>query len=210
MKKLVFIVLLMGVVFYLKPDWFQPSSKKGAYDERGNPRLLVFVYEKCGKPCDDTVKVLNSRRVNYEVYSVDESEANKELWKEYGAVNSFPNIIVGSDRVYGSHKGVLVAALAGNFGDRVLLPAEKFYIKNHFYDDGSPKLVLYGTDWCVFCKEIRQALDDKNIDYLDIDVEKSNYHKDMVDTMDINGYPLVYYGFKRLNGPEPKDILSLL
>jgi glutaredoxin len=210
MKKIIFIVMIMGIVLYLKPDWFQPGNMKGAYDEQGNPKVMIFVYDKCGQPCNDAIKVLNRHRVNFEIYSVDESEANKTLWNKYGAVNSFPNIIIGDNRVYGSHRGVLVAALAENFGDSALLPAENFYMKTHFYDNGSPRLVLYGTDWCVFCKEIRQTLDEKKIDYLDIDVEKSNYRKDLVETMDINGYPLVYYGYKRLNGPKPKDILSLL
>ena len=210
MKKLIFIVLLLGLVFYLKPDWFQFDSKRGAYDEQGDPKVIVFVHEKCGQPCDDATRQLKDHHVNYELYVLDESEAIVTLWKEYGGVNSFPNIIVGSDRVYGSYKGVLVATLAENFGDRVLTSSEKKYMKKHFYEDGSPRVVLYGATWCVFCKEMRRVLDENNVDYLNIDVDKSMYEKDMTQAMDISGFPLVYYGYKRLNGPSPKDVLSLL
>jgi len=32
----------------------------------------------------------------------------------------------------------------------------------------------------------------------------------MTTALDIGGYPLVYYGYKRLPGPSPKDVLALL
>ncbi|MDH5611860.1 MAG: thioredoxin domain-containing protein [Gammaproteobacteria bacterium] len=211
MKKLIILVLMIAAAYAYKPDLFSFSlvTGKGAFDEQGNPETLVFVHDKCGAPCADTVKFLNKRRIDYSVYPLDNNDANQALWKQYGAVNSFPNVIVGDERVYGSYKSKIVSALALNYGDKILTSSEKNYMKKHFNDDGSNRLVLYGASWCPHCKKMRAALKENNIDFLDIDVEKSATRKSMTSTLEINGYPLMYYGYKRMDGPRPKDVLAL-
>ena len=209
MKKLIIIVLIVAAVYAFKPDLFSGLNKKGAFDEQGNPVTLVFSHDKCGKPCSDAVSLLKKRRVDYSLYPLDGSDVNQSLWKEYGGVNSFPNVIVGNERVYGSYKSQIVSALALNYGDTVLTSTERYYIKKHFYDDGSPRLVMYGASWCGYCKKLREKLNDNDVDFIEIDVEKSSQRKAMTDALEISGYPLVYYGYKRMQGPRPKDVMAL-
>lgn len=209
MKKIIFILVAVFITYTLKPEMFTFLHDKGAFDEMGSPQTLVFTHNKCGKPCVDTIKLLKRRHVEYSVYPLDNNEKNKALWKEYGGINSFPNIIMGNEKEYGSYKSRIVSKLALTYGDSVLSSPEKFYMKKHFYDSGKPRLVMYGASWCQYCKKLRAELDASNIDYEDIDVEKSAKRESMIETLDISGYPLVYFGYKRMEGPQGKDVLGL-
>ena len=209
MKKFILLVGVIGAVYAFKPELFSFINNKGAFDEQGNPVTLVFTHNRCGRACEDAVSLLEERGIDYSLYPLDSNEASKSLWKEYGSVNSFPNIIVGKEKVYGSYKSRIVSVLAMNYGEDVLTSAEHSYMKNHFYDDGSDKLVMYGASWCGFCKKIRETLEDNNLDYIEIDVEKSSQRRAMTNTLEITGYPLVYYGYKRLEGPSPKEVVAL-
>ena len=209
MKKIIILIIIVGASYSLKPEWFLFLDGSGAFDDLGNPAVLVFTHKKCGKPCGEGIKVLKKRGVNYTEYKLDGNDDNQALWKKYGGVNSFPNIIIGKEKVYGSYKGKIVSALALNFGDSVLTPSEKLYINKHFYADGKPKLVMYGASWCPYCKKLRAALQKNNIEYTEIDVEKSPQRESMTKTLSISGYPLVYYGFKRMDGPKPAAVVAL-
>jgi glutaredoxin len=209
MKTIILILSIIAATYYLKPDAFAFLKGKGAFDDQGNPATLVFVHNKCGAPCDDTLKFLKKRRVNYSLYQLDDNEENTALWKTYGGVNSFPNVIVGREKVYGSYQSRIVSALAMNYGDSVLTGAERNLMRKHFYDNGESKLVVYGASWCPYCKKLRGELNANNIDYIEIDVEKSAQRKSMTKTLEISGYPLVYFGYKRMDGPQPKDVLAL-
>jgi len=211
MKKLFILLIIVGAAYTYKPGLFSFSfnTAKGAFDEQGKPLAMVFVHDKCGKACDDALKLLKKRRIKYSLYPLDNNDANMALWKEYGSVNSFPNIIVGNERVYGSYKGQIVSALAVNYGKQVLTSTEKHYMKKHFNSDGSDRLVMYSTSWCPYCKKMREALNENNRGFLEIDVEKSSSRKSMITTLNISGYPLMYYGYKRIGSPSPKEILAL-
>lgn len=209
MKKIIMIVLAVAVAYTVKPEWFPFSNSKGAFDEQGNPQTLVFTHSNCGKPCGDAKKILKSRHIDFQEYKLDNNNENTALWKTFGGVNSFPNIIMGDEKEYTSGKARIVSKLALTYGDGVLEPSERYYMKKHFYDSGEPKLVMYGASWCGYCKKMREELDDNNIDYIEIDVEKSSKRKSMTKTLDISGYPLVYYGYQRFDGPRPRDIVAL-
>jgi len=209
MKKLIMLALVVGAVYNFKPDLFSFTNNKGAFDEQGKPLTLVFTHGKCGKPCGDAVSLLKKRRVDYSLYSLDNNDVNIALWKEYGGVNSFPNIVVGNERAYGSYKSRIVSTLAMNYGQSVLTSTERYYMKKHFYNDGSDKLVMYAASWCGYCKKLRETLNDNNVDYVEIDVEKSSQRKAITAALEITGYPLVYYGYKRMEGPRPRDVMAL-
>ena len=210
MKKIIIIMVAVFITYTLKPEMFSFLHDKGAFDEMGNPQTLVFTHNKCGTPCDDAIKLLKRRHVEYSVYPLDNNEKNMALWKEYGGINSFPNMIMGNEKVVGSNKGNIVSTLALTYGESILSSPEKYYMKKHFYDSGEPKLIMYSASWCQYCKKLRSELDAANVDYLEINVEKSAKRKSMIETLDISGYPLVYYGYKRMDGARGKDVLAIL
>ncbi len=210
MKNFILLLLVIGAVYSFKPELFSFINNKAAFDEQGNPVTMVFTHNKCGRPCDEAVSLLEKRNVEYSLYLLDDNEANQALWKEYGSVNTFPNIIVGNEKVQGSYKSRIISVLAMNYGDRVLTSTERYYMNNHFYDDGSDKLVMYGASWCGYCKKMRKTLAENNVDYIEIDVEKSSQRKSLTDTLEITGYPLMYYGYNRLEGPNPRDVIALM
>lgn len=209
MKKFFIFVLIVGAVYKFNPDLFSFLHSKGAFDEQGNPLTLVFTHDNCGKPCGEAVGFLKKRGIDYSLYSLDNNDVNTALWKEYGGVNSFPNIIVGDERAYGSYKSQIVSALAMNYGDSVLTSAERYYMKKHFNADGSDRLVMYSASWCGYCKQLRETLDKNDVDYLEIDVEKSAQRKSMTAAMEITGYPLVYFGYKRMQSSSPREVMAL-
>ena len=104
----------------------------------------------------------------------------------------------------------MAGILGINFGDEYLSRTEKRYYKNHFYADGSPKIVMYGTDWCPYCKKLREEFEANNVDYIEIDVEKSGEMETMLKTMEIYGYPATWVGYTRVNGSNLKAVNAVM
>ena len=46
-------------------------------------------------------------------------------------------------------------------------------------------IIIYSTDWCVPCKNAKQLLDDKNVIYKEIDIEKNDMSRE--DLYDVTG-----------------------
>lgn len=46
-------------------------------------------------------------------------------------------------------------------------------------------IIIYSTEWCAPCKNAKQLLDDKNVVYKEIDIEKNKISRD--DLYDITG-----------------------
>ena len=103
----------------------------------------------------------------------DDTDENVKLWKTLRSDNSFPLIVAGNEKIVGSSRPGLAGILGVNFGDKYLSRTEKRYFENHFYRDGSPKIVMYGADWCGYCKKLREEFQADNIDFIEIDVEKT-------------------------------------
>lgn len=43
-----------------------------------------------------------------------------------------------------------------------------------FYNQKPSKLVVYSASWCPDCKRTKKLLDEKKVEYLDIDIGKDN------------------------------------
>ncbi len=203
MKKLViFVAVAIGVW-----QWYNGElpfmSPVNAFDESGRPVVQMFTVANCGKACSMARNELKKRRVAYDEIRIDphnDSEEYVKLWKQIGR-NSFPLIISGNEKINGSGTGPQMATLLGlNFGDKFLTSTEKRYYKNHFYPDGSPKIVLYGASWCPGCKKLRAEFEADNVDYIEIDVEKSGEKGKIARVMGVHGYPATWVGYTRVNG----------
>lgn len=213
MRKLLLIVALGVGAWYWSTGQlpFMPSA--GAYDEAGNPVVWIFTVANCGRPCEMGRQNLESRDVDYEEKLIDpnnDNDPNVQLWKDVGK-GGFPLIVGGDTRITGSGTQSMIQTMLGkNFGGRYFTSFEKSLFKEHFYPDGSPRIVVYGADWCPYCKKLREEFHAESIDYIEIDVDKSAYKKRIIQTMEIPGYPAVWVGYTRVNGSDLRAVKKVL
>lgn len=72
------------------------------------------------------------------------------------------------------------------------------------------KVVLYATEWCGYCAKTRAFLKEKNIDYVEYDIEKSAEGKAQYQSLNGRGVPLVIVKGKLIRGYNPSLMQSLL
>jgi glutaredoxin len=213
MRKLVLIIVIGVGVWYWDKGESPFMSSAGAYDEGGNPVVWIFTVENCGKPCQQGRDGLKRRRVAFEEKQINldnDTDEDVKLWKTLRNNNNFPLIVVGNEKIIGSSRPAMAGILGINYGDKYLSRTEKRYFKKHFYADGTPRIVMYGADWCPYCKKLRGEFDANNIDYIEIDVEKSGEKETMAKTMEISGYPATWVGYTRVNGTNLKAVNAVL
>ena len=68
----------------------------------------------------------------------------------------------------------------------------------------APKVVLYGTTWCGYCKKAKAYFRANNIAFTEYDVEKSSSAKRDFKRMGGGGVPLILVGDKRIRGFSQK------
>jgi len=195
-NKAIMLLTLLALLWF----WNKEPNNPGIYDENGNPDVIVFTIDQCLDLCDKVISDLNKRGVPFRELVIDpsdESDENVILWKDLGS-GGFPFILSGKEKVIGNSQAQLASLLGKNFNKQYLTSIEMKYYDAHFYPDGSPKVVLYGTDWCGYCAKLRKDFKTQNIDFVDIDVEKSKNQSELMKTLEINGYPAVWIGFKRV------------
>lgn len=210
MKKLIFIALIAAGFWHWKGGSF--SGSDASVDSAGNPTVIAFTFAECGEPCTDTIAALKHRGVPYEEIEINPAkpdEENYKLWEKYG-VRTFPLVVAGKEKVSSSSKSALVALLAINFKDDYLTNAEAQYFTRHFDSNGKPKVVLYGTDWCPTCAELRKEMHAEGMDFVDIDVEKVVDSEQLLKTMEIPGYPAIWVGYRRVNGYTLNNIKAIM
>lgn len=215
MKNLLLLVAIIGAAWAWQ-NGHLPSFLSGdtpnAFDANGNPQLLIFTRDNCQGYCAKQLKELKRRQAPYIEHHVDVDNASQEshqLWKKMGRKN-FPYIAAGNDGFSGDATWQLSNLLASNFGDKYLTYREKRFYREHFYPGGKPKIVMYGTSWCGYCRKLREELQAANVDYIEIDVEKHSNPKLLSSTMGISGYPTVWVGYKRVKGWQLHQIQKYL
>jgi len=63
-----------------------------------------------------------------------------------------------------------------------------------------PKVVMYSTNSCGYCKKARKYFNKNNISYTDYNIEKNAQAKRRFKKMGARGVPVILVGNKRLNG----------
>lgn len=217
MKKLLVLIAIAGGIYYFQPQLFTALLQgKGAFDANGNAEIIVFGFDGCGKYCDDASKLIKKTRIPFQDVTVGDNNSEEyKLLKSYGlSTNSMPAIIIGDQRFQGYYPQRLKSALAEHYGPSVLSGPERRAMKSHFNADGSAKFVFYGTSWCGYCKKLRNHLNDNNVIFTEIDVEKNATGKAYYDILKGTGYPLAYIGYRRVGGANisaiDKDIAELM
>jgi glutaredoxin len=210
MKKIIVLAIAIGALYHFKPGLFPSFLSGGAFDKNGNPEVLVFTVTNCGGWCEKGVQEIRNHGVQFQELALDGNEENQKRYESLGG-GSLPFVVVGNQSIQGYDKGMIVSALAQAYGDKSLTPLERRYYNNHFQEDGRPIVYMYGASWCQFCKKLREDLVSRNVNYVEVDVERAPDRAVMEDTMAIPGYPLVYVGYQRVvGGSQISNVLTAL
>ena len=212
MKKFLFLITILATGWHLNDGKIPFLSPAGAYNEAGSPAVWLFTVDGCGKPCVTARYELQHRRIDYVEKRINphgEDTDDVKFWSREGR-NSFPLIAVGDEIVNGSSHSALASALALTFGETYLTRNERALFSRHFYEDGSPRIVMYGADWCGYCRKLRTEFENDDIDYVEVDVEKSAYKTQITRTMEIGGYPATWVGYTRVKGTTLSAVKSTL
>lgn len=201
MKKILIVAIIGVALFQFKSNFFS-FSDEGAFDSKGNPAVWVFTFDGCGNACDSAIKTLEKRGIEYIEFD-SMSDKGREQLKKIGATQSlFPLIVSGNKHLVASREMNIVSFLAETLGDDVLYPAERNVMVGHFYDDNTPAVIMYGASWCGYCKKMREYFSENDIEYTELDAEGEAQSAFMI--LKGNGFPLVYIGYRRIDGANIK------
>lgn len=208
MKKIVLLCLLAfaGYKYHQNGNsWLPPS---GAFDKQGKPLVVLFVGPGCGDACGKVISLLNQRNVNFEQISIAGPDG-APVSNKY-SITRYPTTLVGKQEILGDDTQRITSALAEAYGKDVLTRTEQMAMNNHFDDQGRPKVVMYGTSWCPYCKQQRAFFADNKIAYDEFDVEASKPNEMAYNMLQGNGYPLTYVGYRRFAGFQEAEILTAI
>lgn len=202
MNKILIAAAIVAASYYL---YNQSGSNVGVYADDGTPRTILFTTEQCGNACDEMRSHLKSR-VSFEEQDAFDDGPGQALFKEYGGTRYLPYVVMGTQRVTGPDKAVLISSIAAEFGLEKLKDKERKALQRNFDESGNPRVVMYATDWCGYCKQARQYFAEQGIDYVEFDIEKDRSAKRDFDTLLGSGTPLLYNGYARMAGFNKRQI----
>jgi glutaredoxin len=194
---LIIIALAFGA--YKGYDHYAEASTI-AYDEQGNPLTLVFTIDRCGKYCDNAIALLNKRNIDFIEYNISESEDNADLMKKYGGKRTLPYVVTGNRKLTGFEKNQWVAMLAEVHGWDALTRKEQKLLRNNFDDSGSPIIVMYSDEKCGYCQKAKAYFESEDVAYVERDIKKDRSAYSDYKALQGNGTPLIYVGYRRVNG----------
>ena len=211
MKNLIIIALLVFGGHYLYEQ--SQSLPPAMLDESGSPITLIFIFDGCGKPCSDAVRLVKAKKVNYKTINLSEGKDQIDMLDQYGGGSQMPVLIIGEQRVDQYHRERILYALAETYGERVLSNKEQSTTRNHFDTAGSPVVVMYATKSCGFCAKAEKYFSSKGIEYKYLNIDKSKKARHGFEVLKGSGTPLIYVGYRRVQGfnqNEVKEAIKLL
>ena len=171
----------------------------------GKPLVILFSGPDCGANCGNIRTELQARKVTFR--EVEMSGPDDKTAVQY-RVNAYPTTMVGERMLVGSDVRPLGGVLAEAFGEEVLTRTEKMAMSNHFDAQGKPKVVLYGTKWCGYCRKQRELFAAKGVAFDDIDVEADERGMLAYSALKGSGYPLTYVGYRRYDGFNDDQLMA--
>ena len=99
---------------------------------------------------------------------------------------------------------LLVVVVIQNWGkiERVFNPSQMASEQTR----ASARVVLYSTEWCGYCKQIRRFLDQKGIPYQAVDIEKDAQARKAYEALGGGGIPFVEVNGTLIREYDPKAI----
>lgn len=210
MKKIILLAMVIAASYQFYPEFFQSLWSKVAFDKQGNPLAQIFISGGCKNPCDSAIRFLEKRNLNPEVYNLDDGGESLVLWEGYGSIRTLSVVVLGKEVLSGYDKQQYISKVAMTYGEAALTRAEQSILYNYFYDDGSPRVIVYGASWCPHCKRLKGMLNAENIPFEDVDIEATADGARVISTLQIGGYPVTYVGYERVNGVNFKKIKNLI
>lgn len=171
----------------------------------GKPLVILFTGPECEQQCGALRATLEKRKVAFQ--EVDLSGPDAAIAARYG-VDVYPVTMIGERKLVGSDTLPVAGALAEAFGDDVLTRAEKMAMSNHFDAQGRPKVVLYGTAWCGYCRKQRALFAERHIAFDDVNVEADERGQLAYSALNGSGYPLTYVGYRRYEGYNDGELMA--
>jgi glutaredoxin len=72
------------------------------------------------------------------------------------------------------------------------------------------RVVLYTTEWCGYCKQIRRFLDQKGIPYQQFDIDKDAQARKAYEALGGGGIPFVDVNGTLIRDYQPEQIMAAL
>ncbi len=142
MKKILIIIAAIAALYYLKPALFPNlgGSTASAFDEAGNPKVIIFTFSGCGAPCDDALNLLRSKDIAFENVDVSKSEENEQRLRRMGGGNSMPITFVGASRIDGYERTKLTTHWRRPMGWSIWMPPSAMPLKRTLMSTARPSL----------------------------------------------------------------------
>ena len=80
----------------------------------------------------------------------------------------------------------------------------------HASDASAPKVEIFVTSWCSYCRKLESFLKKKKIDYKRFDVEKDGQGAQLFSDLGGQGVPLSRVNGRVIHGYDPDGILKAL
>ena len=103
---------------------------------------------------------------------------------------------------------LLVVVVIQNWGkiERVFNPSQEVSEQTR----ASARVVLYATEWCGYCKQIRRFLDQKGIPYQAVDIDKDAQARKAYEALGGGGIPFVDVNGTLIREYSPEKIMAAL
>jgi glutaredoxin len=195
--------LLVGIML-LSGDGAEPHVSAPDGDV---PKL--FVNDRCGSSCDRMRQSLG-QRFDFEEYDALDNGDGASQYTELGGKGHLPYTVIGDSRIVGSDPGAIISAIAIEYGDWQLLVEERDALARHFDETGEPLFVMYSTSACGYCEKARAYLANRNIEFVEFDIELDADARRDYDILMGHGTPLIYRGYERVPGFNIRQLEPLI
>jgi len=206
MKKLLIIAVVIAASYYL---YSQSGANVGVYADDGTPKTVLFTTEQCGEACDEIRRFLK-KRTEFEEVDAFDNGSGRDLYKEYGGTGYLPYIAMGKQRVEGRDRGKIVSSIAIEYGLDHVKKRERKALERNFDAAGNPRIVMYATERCGYCRAAAEYFTKNGIDYISLDIDKDRSARRDFDVLLGSGTPLLYHGYTRIVGFNEKEIKKTL
>ncbi|MDJ0940292.1 MAG: glutaredoxin domain-containing protein [Woeseiaceae bacterium] len=197
MQKIVLILSAVVALLWLALVITEGSDRR--VSQTNGPTPMLFVTKNCGHSCSRMRRSM-SQRLDIEEHDAFDGDAGTALYKQYGGEGYLPYAVIGDQHITGNDPGSIISAIAIEYGPGQLPLEERDALRRHFDRYGEPITVMYATSWCGYCDRARDYFADRGVELVEFDIEHNREARRDYDILMGYGTPLIYQGYKRVQG----------